>query len=129
MTSELDGITLIFNGLKMGKVFKSNTRLLILDREVRLWNETLKRRRYFNSCWNYDTEIIFDLINRIIQDFRVKYQESSIGSENLAHLQSIENKCKKSVWGDELELFSVKLVLIDELEANTVQISSTVQNR
>ena len=29
-------------------------------------------------------------------DFRVKYQESSIGFENLGHLQSIENKCKMS---------------------------------
>ena len=28
---------------------------------------------------------------------RVKYQESSIGFENLAHLQSIENKCKAEV--------------------------------
>ena len=26
-------------------------------------------------------------------EFRVKYQESSIGLENLAHLQSTENKC------------------------------------
>ena len=33
---------------------------------------------------------------------------------------------KKAVWGDELELCSVKLVLIDELEPNTVQFSSTV---
>ena len=42
---------------------------------------------------NYDTEIIIDLINQAIQDFRVKYQKSSIGFENLAYLQSIENKC------------------------------------
>ena len=27
-------------------------------------------------------------------DFRVKYQESSIGFENIAHLKSIENKYK-----------------------------------
>ena len=27
-------------------------------------------------------------------NFRVKYKESSIGFENLAYLQSIENKCK-----------------------------------
>ena len=40
------------------------------------------------------TKIIIDLINQTIQDFRVKYQESSIGFENLAYLQSIENKCK-----------------------------------
>ena len=26
--------------------------------------------------------------------YQVKYQESSIGSENLAFLQSIENQCK-----------------------------------
>ena len=43
----------------------------------------------------YDTEIIIDLINQTIEDFRVKYQESSIGFENLAYLQSIENKCKQ----------------------------------
>ena len=46
------------------------------------------------AAGNYDTEIIIDLINQTIQDFRVKYQESSIGFENLAYLQSIENKCK-----------------------------------
>ena len=37
-------------------------------------------------------EIVIDLINQTVQDFRVKYQESGI--ENLAYLQSIENKCK-----------------------------------
>ena len=42
---------------------------------------------------HYGTEIIIDLINHPIQDLRFKYQESSIGSENLAYLQSIENKC------------------------------------
>ena len=31
------------------------------------------------AAGNYDTEIIIDLINQTIQDFRVKYQESSIG--------------------------------------------------
>ena len=31
------------------------------------------------------------------RNFRVKYQESSIGFENLAHLQSTENKCKRKV--------------------------------
>ena len=86
----------------MGKVFKSNTSLLILDPEVRLWNEKLKRHRKNEkkqtitisiAAGNYDTEIIIDLINQAIQDFRVKYQESSIGFENLAYLQSIENKC------------------------------------
>ena len=46
------------------------------------------------AAGNYDTEIIIDLINQTIQDFLVKYQESSIGIENLAYLQSIENKCK-----------------------------------
>ena len=29
-----------------------------------------------------------------MRNFWVKYQESSIGFENLAYLQSIENKCK-----------------------------------
>ena len=84
--------TLIFNGLKMGKVFKCNTWLLILDPKVRLWNEKLKRLRENEkkqtitisiAAGNYDTEIIIDLINRAIQDFRVKYQESSIGFEIL----------------------------------------------
>ena len=45
------------------------------------------------AAGNYETEIIIDLINQTIQDFRVKYQESSIGLENLACLQSTENKC------------------------------------
>ena len=65
-------------------------------------NEKLKRLRknvkkqtinISIAAGNYDTEIIIDLINQTIQDFRVKYQESSIGFENLAYLQSIENKC------------------------------------
>ena len=43
---------------------------------------------------NYDTEIIIDLINQAIQDFQAKYQESSIGFENVAYPQSIENECK-----------------------------------
>ena len=34
------------------------------------------------------------LLFNFLRFFRVMYQESSIGSENLAHLQSIENKCK-----------------------------------
>ena len=74
---------------------------MILDPEVRLWNEKLKRfgenernNYYFNSAGNYDNKIIIDLINQAIQDFRVKYQESSVGFENLAYLQSTENKCK-----------------------------------
>ena len=75
----------------------------ILDPEVSLWNEKLKRFRknkkkqtitFSVAAGNYDTEIIIDLINQTFQDFRVKYQESSIGFENLAYLQSIENKCK-----------------------------------
>ena len=39
-----------------------------------------------------------------LHNFRGKYQESSIGFENLAHLQSIENKCKSDVddWGHRL---------------------------
>ena len=45
------------------------------------------------AAGNYDTEII-GLINQAIQDFRVKCQESSLGFENLACLQSIENECK-----------------------------------
>ena len=90
---------LIFNGLKMGKVFKTNTCLLILDPEVRLWNAKLKRLRKNEkkqtitisiAAGNYDTEIIIDLINQAIQDFWVKYQESSIRFENVAYLQSIE---------------------------------------
>ena len=87
----------------MGKVFKSNTWFLILDSEVRLWNEKWKGSRKNEkkiitisiAAGNYDTEIIIDLINQTIQDFRVKYQESSIGFENLVCLQSIENKCNQ----------------------------------
>ena len=76
---------------------------MILDPEVQLWNEELKHRRENEkkqtitisiAAGNYDTEIIIDLINQAIQDFWVKYQESSIGFENLAYLQSIENECK-----------------------------------
>ena len=68
-----------------------------------MWNEKLKRLRKNEKkqtitisigAGNYDTEIIIDLINQTIQDFRVKYQESSIGFENLACLQPIENRCK-----------------------------------
>ena len=75
---------------------------MILDPEVRLWNEKLKSLRKNEkkqkitisiAAGNYDTEIIIDLINQTNQDFRVKYQESSVGFENLAYLQSIENKC------------------------------------
>ena len=88
----------------MGKVFKSNTRFLILDPEVRLWNKKLKRflknkkKQTITisiAAGNYDTETIIDLINQTIQDFRVKYQETSIGFENLACLQSIENMFKQ----------------------------------
>ena len=86
----------------MGKVFRSNIGLLILDPKVRLWNGKLKRFRKNEkkqtitismAAGNYDTEIIIGLINQTIRDFRVKYQESSTGFENLAYLQSIENKC------------------------------------
>ena len=68
-----------------------------------MWNEKLKRLRKNEkkqtisisvAAGNYDTEIIIDQINQTIQDFRVKYQESIVGFENLAYLQSIENKCK-----------------------------------
>ena len=67
-----------------------------------MWNEKLKRLcenekkqivTISIAAGNYDTEIIIDLINQAIQDLWVKYQESSIGFENLAYLQSIENKC------------------------------------
>ena len=78
---------------------------MILDSEVRLWNEKLKRLGENEkkqtitisiAAGNYDNEIIIDLINQAIQDFRVKHQESSFGFENLAYLQSIENKSKNS---------------------------------
>ena len=74
---------------------------MILDPEVQLWNEKLKRLRENEKkqpitisivAGNYDTEIIIDLIDQAIQDFRVKYQESSIGFENLTYLHSIENE-------------------------------------
>ena len=56
----------IFNGLKIGKVFQFNTYLTQI---------------------NINSTLIF-----LMQNFRIKYQESSIGLENLAHLQSIKNK-------------------------------------
>ena len=37
------------------------------------------------------------LLFNFLRNFRVKYQESSIGFENLANLQSIKNKCKAKV--------------------------------
>ena len=55
----------------MGKVFKSSTWLLVLDPEVRLWYEKLKRlgkneKKQTINIWtaaeNYATEIIIDLI-------------------------------------------------------------------
>ena len=33
-------------------------------------------------------------MSKKFRNFRVKYQESSIGFENLSYLQYIENKCK-----------------------------------
>ena len=91
---------------------------MIFDQEVRLWNEKLKGFRKNENkqtitlsiaAGNYDTEIIIDLINQTIQDFQVKYQESSIRFENLAHLQSIENMCKKymSFGGHQTETMGV----------------------
>ena len=65
---------LFFNLLKMGKVFKYNTRLLILGPEV------------------VHQKMNVELMKNIT--IRVKYQESRIGCENLAYFQSIENKCK-----------------------------------
>ena len=71
---------------------------MILDPEVRLWNEKLKRFPKNEkeqtitisiAAGNYDNEIIIDLINQTIQDFLVKYQESSIGFENLAYQGSV----------------------------------------
>ena len=61
----------------MGKVFKSNTWLLILDPEV------VHQKINVELMWNI-----------IIQ---VKYQESRIGYENLAYFQSIENNSKLSM--------------------------------
>ena len=55
----------------MGKVFKSNTWLLILDPEVQLWNEKLKRlceneKITTIAAWNYDTAIIIGLLKSAI---------------------------------------------------------------
>ena len=69
----------------MGKVFKSNAGLLILDPEA----ERLRTK--------------FD------QPVRVKYQESSTGFKNLAHLQSIENKFKCLHMLDYPKLVCVKI--------------------
>ena len=56
----------ISNGLKIGKVFLFNTYLTQI---------------------NINSTLIF-----LMHNFRIKYQESNIGFENLAHLQSIQNK-------------------------------------
>ena len=65
----------------MGNVFKSNTWILTLDPEVRSWNEKLKRLPENEkkqtitisiAAWNHDTEMIIDLINQAIRNFRVK---------------------------------------------------------
>ena len=99
-----------FQWTEDGKVFQ--IRYLTLDK-VRLLNKKLKRFRknvkkqaiiLSIAAGNYDTEIIIDLI-KLIQDFRVKYQESSIGSENFAYLQSIENKCKRSQASEVQKIF------------------------
>ena len=58
----------------MGKVFKSNTWLLILGPEV------------------VHQKVNVELMKNLI--IWVKYQESRIWCENLAYFQSIENKCK-----------------------------------
>ena len=58
----------------MGKVFKSNSRLLTLGPEV------------------VHQKINVELIKNII--IRVKYQESRTGCENLVYFQSTESKCK-----------------------------------
>ena len=64
----------------------------MLDPKVRLWNEKLKHLRKNEkkqtitisiAAGNYDTEIIIDLINQTIQDFRVKYQELSLDLKTL----------------------------------------------
>ena len=76
---------------------------MILDPEVQLWNEKLKCLRKNEkkqtitisiAAGNYRTEIVIDLINQTNQNFLAKYQESRVGFENFAYLQSIENKCK-----------------------------------
>ena len=84
----LHRITLIFRRLKMGKVFKSNTWLLILDPEVmcarrpRCWQSANQRPRhsfseYMYSAGQYERK---DLLSRS--------QMATSGSS----LQSIENK-------------------------------------
>ena len=72
--------TLILSGLKMDKVFKPNTWLLMLDPEV--------APRWIHAFW----KICLGLGLAFCQ---VKYQESSIGFENLTYLQSIDTKCKR----------------------------------
>ena len=70
----------------MGKVFKSNTWLLILDPEVFLW------------IWSPVILINESNLTIKVEYYQVKYQESSTGFENLAYLQSIEKKCKNVIW-------------------------------
>ena len=65
---------------------KPNTWLLILDPEV------TKILKHIMISLYYD---YISLLFNFLRNFRVKYQESSIGFENLAHLQSMENKCKQ----------------------------------
>ena len=114
----------------MGKVFKSNTWLLILDPEVQLWNEKLKRLRENEkkqtstisiASGKYDTEIIIDLIS---QDFRVKYQESSIGFENLAYLQSIENECNNRSTQSRIDKLNRLLSLLFSSRVTVFQLCS-----
>ena len=79
----------------MGKVFKPNTWLLILEKLKRPLNNEKKQTITISiAARNYDTEITIDLIDQTIQDFRVKYQDWNIGFEILAYLQSIEDNGK-----------------------------------
>ena len=79
----------------MGKVFKSNTLLLILDPEVA------------------HQKINVELMKNIYLLFLVKYQESRIRCENLAYFQFIENKCKLNIMtkiylGNKRQIGSIK---------------------
>ena len=53
-------------------------------------------------------------MSKKFRNFRVKYQESNIGFENLAYLQSIENKCKKTKQSQvafKLQIFDVSVIV------------------
>ena len=52
-------------------------------------------------------------MSKKFRNFRVKYQESSIGFEHLAYLQSIENKCNRRWSSDFRGLFAIFFIIME----------------